>query len=122
MQNDKKLDELLTNINIKPNTGITNEDFSKFLYFIDPTHKKLNPYKKGIIEELELPEKNPKEKQIEKPKEISPFMQVSLGNKTFFKPTTHEAINELKTEPTQLKTYGVDYFLKNQHILDIQMK
>ena len=39
-------------------------------------------------------------------------MQVTLGNKTFFKPTTLEAINELKTEPTQLKTYGVDYFFK----------
>ena len=56
----KELDDLLTNINIKPNTGITNEDFSKFLYFIDPTHKKLNPYKKEIIEELELPEKTQK--------------------------------------------------------------
>ena len=39
-------------------------------------------------------------------------MQVTLGNKTFFKPTTLEAINEFKTEPTQLKTYGVDYFFK----------
>ena len=56
----------LTNVNIKPNTIISNEDFLKFLYFIDPTYKKLNPYKKGIIEELELPEQNPKEKQIEK--------------------------------------------------------
>ena len=39
-------------------------------------------------------------------------MQVALGNKTFFKPTTLEAINELKIEPTQLKTYGVDYLFK----------
>ena len=49
---------------------------------------------------MELPETTQK-KQIEKPKETSPFMQVTLGNKTFFKPTTLEAINELKTEPTQ---------------------
>ena len=56
----KELDDLLTNINIKPNTSITNENFLKFLYFIDPTYKKLNPYKKGIIEELELPEKTQK--------------------------------------------------------------
>ena len=48
----KELDDLLTNINIKPNTSITNEDFLQLLYFIDPTYKKLNPYKKGIIEEL----------------------------------------------------------------------
>ena len=41
---------------------------------------------------------------------MAPFMQVTLGNK-FFKPTTLEAINELKTEP-QLKTYGIDYFIK----------
>ena len=103
-----KFNEILTDINLKHSTN--NEDFLKFLYFIDPTYKKLNPYKKGIIEELELPEKNTKEKQIEKTKEIFPFMQVTLGNKTFFKPTTLEAINELKAEPTQLKTYGVDYF------------
>ena len=56
----KELDDILTNINIKPNTNIINEDFLKFLYFIDPTYNKLNPYKKGIIEELELPEKTQK--------------------------------------------------------------
>ena len=42
---------------------------------------------------------------------MAPFMQVTLGNKTCFKPTAIEAINELKTEP-QLKTYGIDYFIK----------
>ena len=41
-------------------------------------------------------------------------MQLTVGNKTFFKPTTLEAINELKIEPTQLKTYGVDYFFNEQ--------
>ena len=61
---------------------------------------------------MELPENIPKEKQIEKTKETPPFMQVTLGNKTFFKPTTLEAIKELKTEPTQLETYGIDYFFK----------
>ena len=43
---------------------------------------------------------------------MASFMQVTLENKTFFKPTKLDAINELKTEPTQLKTYGVDYFFK----------
>ena len=60
----------------------------------------------GLVEHTK-----PKETHIEKPKEMEPFLQVTLGNKTFFKPTTLEAINELKTETTtQLKTYGIDYF------------
>ena len=75
------LDDLLIKLNIGYNSN--KEDFLNFLYFIDPTYKKLNPYKKGIIEELELPEKTPKEKTIEKSKETPPFMQVTLGNKTF---------------------------------------
>ena len=70
----KELDDLLTNINIKPNTIISNEDSLKYLYFIDPTYKKLNPYKKGIIEELELPER----KTNRKTKGTPPFMQVTL--------------------------------------------
>ena len=65
---------------------------------------------------MELPDKTPKEKQKEKPKETSPFMQATLGNKTFFKPTTLEAINELKTEPIQLKTYGVYFFKEPTYI------